>query len=67
MENLFLKKLKLILFKYFLSKVINLDFSKKFFFSRKKLIKNHLFLKNIFLVDFLKDEINTNILQLIIF
>ena len=55
MENLFLKKLKLILFKYFLSKVINLDFQKKF-------IKNHLFLKKKFLVDFLKDEINTNIL-----
>ena len=61
MENLFLKKLKLILFKYFLSKVINLDFSKKNF-SRKKFIKNHLFFTKNFLVDFLKDEINTNIL-----
>ena len=58
MENLFLEKLKLILFKYFLSKVINLDFSKKIFFSRKKIYKKSL----IFLVDFLKDEINTNIL-----
>ena len=60
MENLFLKKLKLILFKYLLSKVINLDFSKKIFSLEKNF--NHLFLKEIFLVDFLKDEINTNIL-----
>ena len=51
MENLFLKKLKLILFKYFLSKVVNLDFLKKSPIQKK-----------IFLVDFLKDEINTNIL-----
>ena len=51
MENLFLKKLELILFKYFLSKVINLDFPKKNY------KKSPIFLKKIFL-----DEINTNIL-----
>ena len=62
MENIFLKKLKLILFKYFLFKVINLNFSKKIFFLEKKFIKIAYFLKKIFLVDFLKDEISTNML-----
>ena len=33
MENNFLKILKVILFQYFLFKLINLNFSKKFFFS----------------------------------
>ena len=54
MENLLLKKLKLILYKYFLTKVINLDFSKKIF-SRKKIYKkSHIFLKNIFFSQFFK-------------
>ena len=44
-----------------------LIFQKRIFSVEKKFIKNHLFLKKFFLVDFLKDEIRTNILQLIIF
>ena len=63
MENLFLKKLKPILFQYFLFKVINLNFEKNFFefFSSKN--QNQKFaifrdtIKN--LVHFLKDENNT--------
>ena len=48
MENLFSKNLKLILLKNFLRKVINLDFSKKFFLSKPIYKKSSMFSKKFF-------------------